>query len=502
MKKKLSYREKLLELAYIYDVKEIQEYVKNRKNLTSGQLELILKKNNIVIPKDFKTNFVKDNFLKPLSKFKHNVNEFKNDQIKNKNKILRKTENFKHDTQRKISGSFKNLWKNLGTIGLNFLNIIPVLGKTFYNFFANILVDLFNGVYNQQINSKNVKTVIIGFFVIISITTILITSLTKYEDVQQIQKVEIKKPDVKKPEVKKPEVKKPEVAQKKVEKKPEKKVKKEAKLKVKTNNVTEVILPNLNLKTETVLNLFKDVDYDLSKVRNKKLVKPIYFTQFPKDLDELSNTRLKKETFIKIVLPLVVAENERILADRKKLKVILKKKQTSDLEKQWLRQKLLEYKVKKGNMDELVERVDIIPTSIALAQAAKESGWGTSRFALEGNAIFGQWTWSDNGIAPLEREGNKNHKILKFPILRASVKAYQNNLNTHKSYSNFRNKRMTMREKSKSIKGLELTETLKNYAQTGSEYTKILNQIIIQNRLTDFEPVRLVNSIKQIELSS
>ena len=261
-------------------------------------------------------------------------------------------------------------------------------------------------------------------------------------------------------------------------------------------------MPNLNLKTETVLNLFKDVDYDLSQVRNKKLVKPIYFTQFPRDLNELSNTRLKKETFIKIVLPLVVAENERILADRKKLKVILKKKQTSDLEKQWLRQKLLEYKVKKGNMDELVKRVDIIPTSIALAQAAKESGWGTSRFALEGNAIFGQWTWSDNGIAPLDREGNKNHKILKFPILRASVKAYQNNLNTHKSYSNFRDKRMSMREKNKSIKGLELTETLKNYAQTGTEYTKILNQIIIQNRLTDFEPVRLVNSIKQIELSS
>jgi Bax protein len=199
---------------------------------------------------------------------------------------------------------------------------------------------------------------------------------------------------------------------------------------------------------------------------------------------------------------LVVAENERILADKKKLKAILKKKQTSDLEKQWLRQKLLEYKVKKGNMDELVKRVDIIPTSIALAQAAKESGWGTSRFALEGNAIFGQWTWSGNGIAPLDRESNKNHKILKFPILRASVKAYQNNLNTHKSYSNFRNKRMTMREKNRNIKGLELTETLKNYAQTGSEYTKILNQIIIQNRLTDFEPVRLVNSIKQIELSS
>jgi len=244
------------------------------------------------------------------------------------------------------------------------------------------------------------------------------------------------------------------------------------------------------------------VDYDLSQVRNKKLVKPIYFTQFPKDLDELQNTRLKKETFIKIVLPLIVAENERILADRQKLKKIYKKKNTTDLEKQWLRQKLLEYKVKKGNMEELLRRVDIIPTSIALAQAAKESGWGTSRFALEGNAIFGQWTWSGKGIAPLDRESNKNHKILKFPILRASVKAYQNNLNTHRSYSKFREKRLILRESNKQISGLKLTETLNNYAQTGSEYTKILNQIIKQNRLSDFERVKLENSAKKIELSS
>ena len=102
----------------------------------------------------------------------------------------------------------------------------------------------------------------------------------------------------------------------------------------------------------------------------------------------------------------------------------------------------------------------------------------------------------------MDRESNKKHKILKFPILRASVKAYQNNLNTHKSYSNFREKRLIMREKNKNISGLELTETLNNYAQTGSEYTKTLVQIIKQNRLTDFEPVRLVNSINQIELSS
>ena len=299
-----------------------------------------------------------------------------------------------------------------------------------------------------------------------------------------------------KKEVKKPEPKKLE------QNKETKKSKEKPKLEVKRKNVDEVILPNLNLKTETVLNLFKDVEYDLGKVRAQKLVKPIYFTQFPRDLDALQSTKIKKETFIKIVLPLIVAENERILADRSKLLLVSGKKFTTDSEKQWLRQKLLEYKVKKGDLKELTKRMDIIPTSIALAQAAKESGWGTSRFALEGNAIFGQWTWSGQGIAPLDRESNKNHKILKFPILRASVKAYQNNLNTHKSYSKFRQKRSVLRDKNKEIKGLELTETLNNYAQTGLEYTKKLNQIIKQNRLMDFEPVKLVNSVKKIELTS
>ena len=315
------------------------------------------------------------------------------------------------------------------------------------------------------------------------------------------KKLETKKPEVK---IKKQE-KKPELKVKKEVKKPELKVKKEVKkpeLKVKKNNVAEVILPDLNLKTETVIQLFKDVDYDLRKVRNEKLVKPIYFTQFPRDLDNLQSVQLKKETFIKIVLPLIVAENEKIIDDREKLKIISEKKFTSDSEKQWLRQKLLEYKVKKGDIEELLFRMDMIPVSIALAQAAKESGWGTSRFALEGNAIFGQWTWDGQGIAPLKRDSNKNHKILKFPILRASVKAYKNNLNTHKSYSKFRDKRKQLRDKNKSITGLALTDTLKNYAQTGSEYTKILNQIITQNRLSDFELVKLVNSVKQVELNS
>ena len=484
MKKKLSYRDKLLELAYIYDVKEIKDYIKSKKNLTAGQIELILKKNRIVVPKDYKTNFIKENILKPISKARSGLEEFKEEKIKEKNRLIRKAENFKHDSIVKLNNSIKALWNNLGKAGLNFLNILPKLGKTIYVFFADILTDAFNGIYNQQVDPKKAKNVIVGLVAVIIVTTLTFSGMNYFENVGIEKTVEVKKKEIKK-EVKKPEVKK-EV------KKPE----------VKKKNFDEAVLPDLNLKTETVLNLFKDVEYDLRRVRSQKLVKPIYFTQFPRDLDTLASVELKKETFIKIVLPLVVAENERILADKKKLLILSNKKFTTDLEKQWIRQKLLEYKVKKGDLKELLVRIDIIPTSIALAQAAKESGWGTSRFALEGNAIFGQWTWSGQGIAPLDRENNKNHKILKFPILRASVKAYQNNLNTHKSYTKFREKRLSLREKNKRISGLELTETLNNYAQTGTKYTKILNEIIKQNKLSDFEPVKLENASKKIELSS
>ncbi len=491
MKKKLSYRDKLLELAYIYNVKEIQEYSKRRKDLTIGQIELILKKNKIIIPKDFKTNFFKENFSKPISRIKSNLIDYKEEKIRDKNRLFRRVENYKHDTTRKFNHGLSNIWKGIGLAGFNFLNVLPKLGVTVAKFFGDLFTDVFNSIYNQQIDQKSARKVIIGFFLIIGVSTAVVVGLKSYKSFDLFEKkIEAKKPEVK---IKK-ETKKPEVKIKKETKKPE--------VKIKRNNVAEVILPDLNLKTETVIQLFKDVDYDLRKVRNDKLVKPIYFTQFPRDLDNLTSVQLKKETFIKIVLPLIVAENAKIIDDREKLKVLTEKKFTSDLEKQWLRQKLLEYKVKRSNLEELMIRMDIIPVSIALAQAAKESGWGTSRFALEGNAIFGQWTWDGQGIAPLKRDGDKNHKILKFPILRASVKAYKNNLNTHKSYSNFREKRNNLRKKGKDIKGLSLTDTLKNYAQTGSEYTKILNQIITQNRLTDFEPVRLVNSVKQVELKS
>ena len=138
--------------------------------------------------------------------------------------------------------------------------------------------------------------------------------------------------------------------------------------------------------------------------------------------------------------------------------------------------------------------MDIIPVSVAIAQAAKESGWGTSRFALEGNAMFGQWTYGKDGIAPLDREKDKGHKILKFSMLRSSVQAYKNNLNTHSGYREFREKRAELRRNNKKISGLSLVDYLHNYAATGKEYTKVLKKIIKQNELMDFDDAILMNS--------
>ncbi|MBO6483363.1 MAG: glucosaminidase domain-containing protein [Pelagibacteraceae bacterium] len=230
----------------------------------------------------------------------------------------------------------------------------------------------------------------------------------------------------------------------------------------------------VSLDTQITLNLFENLKYDLKKIRQGQPVKPIYLSQLPKDLDRLKNTKKKKDTFIKIVMPLILDENNKILENRKKLFKILSKSTNSMGEKRWLKRRFKEYGIKKGDITELKVRMDIIPPSIAIAQAAIESGWGTSRFALEGNAMFGQWTWSKNGIEPTEKSKNQNHKILKFSMLRSSVKAYKNNLNTHNGYKEFREKRAELRKNNKKISGLKLVSYLYNYAATGKEYIKIL----------------------------
>ena len=496
MKKNLSYRDKLLELSKIYIIFEIKNYIKNKKYLTTAQIEHILKKNKVPIPTEINKNILEIHSKKITKPF-YNAGSF----------IANSIYSFKNSLIKYLFFKPINLIKTFFSSTIN-------ATKNLFSFITKKTVDVLNTFYNFQVESKKANKVVSGAVLTTFLFLFVLGGLQlkglffEKNSIQANLKIE-KSPDnivsKKKSEIKNPKIAKKEIIKPKErivkpeEKKENLQVKKKAEKK--KDVVKEFVLPDLNLRTETVLSLFDDVKYDLNQVRDEKRVKPIYFTQFPKDLDEITSVKLKKETFIKIVLPLVVAENQKILDDKRKLKKITLKKMTSDKEKLWLRQKLKEYKVTKGNILELTKRMDIIPVSIAIAQAAKESGWGTSRFALEGNAIFGQWTWNGQGIAPIERAAGKNHKILRFPILRASVKAYKNNLNTHKSYKEFRDKRFKLRSRNNSLGGVKLIHTLDNYAETGIEYTKILKQIIEQNDLSDFENVKLTNTVTRTELN-
>jgi Bax protein len=258
----------------------------------------------------------------------------------------------------------------------------------------------------------------------------------------------------------------------------------------------------VSLNAETTFNLFKDLGYDLQGVRAGQKVKPIYLTKLPKDLNSLGDTKKKRELFIKIILPLILSENQKITEDRKKLFKILSKNFNSVGERVWLKRRFKQYKIDDKDLSKLKMRMDIIPVSVAIAQAANESGWGTSRFALEGNALFGQWTYSKKGLSPKNKDPNKKHKVLQFQILKASVKAYKNNLNTHNAYSEFREARAQLRQQNKIINGLELTKYLKSYASIGEKYVKILDSIIVKNSLVDFDKANLLptNLKKGIEL--
>ena len=257
---------------------------------------------------------------------------------------------------------------------------------------------------------------------------------------------------------------------------------------------------NLVRYTTSEINaLFREVKYDLEEVRETKLVKPIDIGLLPNEIKNIDNSKKRKEMFIKIILPLIVKENNKIRIDRKRLFVVLSKNSNTDIEKKWLEKKYKQYGVRQNDLSTLKIRMDEIPTSLAIAQAAKETGWGTSRFALKGNALFGQWTWSGEGLKPKNAERGEEHKVMKFHSLQLSVRAYLRNLNTHSSYKNLRKVRTALRNEGKPLDSLILSEHLDKYAETGNEYIEVLQKIINQNNLKDFDEAKLLPSSKDLE---
>ena len=255
----------------------------------------------------------------------------------------------------------------------------------------------------------------------------------------------------------------------------------------------------VRLSASTIELLFKETDYNLKDVRKTKLVKPVRLSLLPNEMKMIESTEKRKNLFIQIILPLIIEENNRIKLNRKKLFSILNKNHNSNAEKKWLNEKFKQYGVLNKDLSTLKVRMDTVPVSLAIAQAAKETGWGTSRFALEGNALFGQWTWSGEGIKPADADHNATHKVMKFKILKSSIRAYQRNLNTHSGYKEFRMARAALRDNRRNLDGLILATYLNRYAETGTEYVKIIKQIIKQNNLTDFDKVKLLPSSIQLK---
>ncbi len=265
-------------------------------------------------------------------------------------------------------------------------------------------------------------------------------------------------------------------------------------------SLNDLEVDTVRLNASTIKQLFEDTGYKLNDVREKKLVKPVALTLLPNEIKMIESTKKRKEFFIQIVLPLILKENNNIKLDRKRLFSIINKSNNSKLEKKWIEKKFKQYGVPSKDLSVLKIRMDEIPVSLALAQAAKETGWGTSRFALEGNALFGQWTWSGEGLKPKEAEGNAGHKVMKFNVLQASVRAYQRNLNTHSTYRDFRRARAELRDLGKPLDSIILAQFLDKYAETGNQYVDVIRKIIKQNNLKDFDDAKLLPS--SIELKS
>jgi len=252
--------------------------------------------------------------------------------------------------------------------------------------------------------------------------------------------------------------------------------------------------------TESLVRAFEAAGYDLEQISTGDAVVPrLFLANLPSDIAAIREAKDRKTVFFKTILPLVLQANEEILADRRRLwSIRLQRSQGLDVsavDRLWLRVTAERYGVDSDDIGALSQRMDIVPPSLALAQAAEESGWGTSRFVHEGNAIFGEWTYSDeHGIVPKGREAGQRHSIRAFDSLLESVKAYTHNLNTHAAYRSLRKQRAQMRSDGAPVDGMALAGTLVRYSQRGMAYVQSLRTIIRANDLRPLDDARLARA--------
>lgn len=224
-------------------------------------------------------------------------------------------------------------------------------------------------------------------------------------------------------------------------------------------------------------------------------------TKGSKELNVLN----KKRIFFRAVTPMILHANELIMLDRERLTNNITafelNNSFNEKEEAWLKNLAETYKVKlvddrfsMETLEEIHQRVDIIPASLALAQAAAESGWGTSRFADKGNAMFGQWSWGSDAMVPEEqREHLGDYGVAAYGSIQESISSYMLNLNSHYAYASLRKRRAQLRKKKEKVTGYVLAEELLHYSERGESYVKTLQSIMDYNQLRPTDDAYLKN---------
>lgn len=250
---------------------------------------------------------------------------------------------------------------------------------------------------------------------------------------------------------------------------------------------------------DNLLRRFESQGFDLADIRSATPgleVPRIFMAKLPIDLADVNLTEKRKRAFVKVMLPHILRQNERIQADRDRLARLHDRialgLEPRGRDAEWLQDLAQQYGLEDVDTIELLQRVDVVPPALALAQSIEESGWGTSRFAMLGNAVYGQWTWNPgSGIVPENRPDGEKYEVLRFSSLENSVAAYMRNLNSKSSYREFREKRADMRRHEQALDSYALAGQLHRYSVRGSDYIRGIRSIMRSNDLEVFDSARL-----------
>ena len=262
-----------------------------------------------------------------------------------------------------------------------------------------------------------------------------------------------------------------------------------------TDTVPSVVLkpPTRGSSANAVIARFESIGYDLDRVRAVASPVPrLYLEALPRGLADMSPASAKKRLFVQAVLPMILRVNEEIASARWRVERLEDRLMWADAttptDREWLVATAELYGAVPFDVADLLNRMDIVPPSLALAQAAEETGWGSSRFVREGNALFGQYTYkSKPGMVPALRNAESRHRVRSHDNLLAAVRSYVHNLNSHWAYEDFRHRRSQLRRADRPIDGYDLAGKLGRYSERRAAYIQAIRQIMRQNRLDDFD---------------